>query len=138
MARDITELWRAIQFSHDYNIPLKRQVGIADLWLRRRRCCPLSVCIDPLVNWPHVFATIIPHRSRWDCLKFDRLMSHFPAINCLMPLLRQLDLILDHNGDADPAVFLASCELPLLRTAILNDRAAATIILPWVQLTRSF
>ncbi|KAJ7864892.1 hypothetical protein B0H13DRAFT_2671124 [Mycena leptocephala] len=133
------ELWRAIRFSNDYDIALKRQVEIAGLWLRRFHCSPLSVYIDESsrrqMDLPEVMAAILPHRARWEYLKFDLFVSHFPIIAGPMPLLRQLDLMFINDGVEDPTLFPGSCELPLLRTAILNDHATANIILPWAQLT---
>ncbi|KAJ7875241.1 hypothetical protein B0H13DRAFT_2348200 [Mycena leptocephala] len=130
------ELWRAIRFSHNHDIPFKRQVDIADLWLRRCPYSSLSVHIDdPVYNWPEVFAKILSHRARWEYIKFDLFVSHFPTIAGPMPLLRQLDLMFINDGIEDPALFPASCELPLLRTAILHHSAPAKIILPWAQLT---
>jgi hypothetical protein len=112
------------------DIPLK---CIAGLWLRRSRCSPLSVHIDyPLADSPEVFATILPHRARWEYIKLNLYASLFSTIAGPMLLLRQLDLIFLNDGVEDLG---APCELPLLRTAILNHHAAATMILPWAQLT---
>ncbi|KAJ7877039.1 hypothetical protein B0H13DRAFT_1893420 [Mycena leptocephala] len=132
------ELWRAIKFFTNSRIPLQRKVNIAGLWLRRSHCSPLSIFIDEFgrrrKDLGEVFTAILPHRARWEYLRFD-LMSCFPVIEGPMPLLRHLDLALGNKGDEDPAVFHAFRELPSLRTAILYERAAANIILPWAQLT---
>ncbi|KAJ7875232.1 hypothetical protein B0H13DRAFT_2668909 [Mycena leptocephala] len=110
-------LWRAIAFLDERNyISFERQADIGDVWLSRSRRCPLSV-------------------YRWECLKLCLALSLPPTIAGPMPLLRHLDFkVLDF---VDPAnvVKVVLLELPLLRTAILNDNAASSVVLPWAQLT---
>ncbi|KAJ6562372.1 hypothetical protein B0H19DRAFT_1144296 [Mycena capillaripes] len=50
-----------------------------------------------------------------------------------MPLLRHLDLWVAENSD--PIFTVALREVPLLRTLIFDDVAAASVTLPWAQLT---
>jgi hypothetical protein len=80
-----------------------------------------------------ILAAVVPHRARWEYLELYLRPSYLPIINGPVPLLRHLDLFLD-----DPVVatdILTFREVPLLRTAVLNDAAASSVILPWAQLT---
>ncbi|KAJ7921741.1 hypothetical protein B0H13DRAFT_141818 [Mycena leptocephala] len=77
-------------------------------------------------------AILVPHRARWEHLKLFSRQSHLPILDGPMPLLRYLDLRLLGSGtDAKVITF----EMPLLRTVVLNDAAALSVILPWAQLT---
>ncbi|KAJ7933061.1 hypothetical protein B0H13DRAFT_1700924 [Mycena leptocephala] len=125
-------LWRAIS-CHYNDIPVERQVQILIIWLRRSRGCPLSIQIDHETRHvPEILAAAIPHLARWDVIKLHLSPSHFPTINCPMPLLRELHLSLE--GDPDPDV-IAFGEAPQLRTVILEGYATTlSVNLPWTQL----
>ncbi|KAJ7887385.1 hypothetical protein B0H13DRAFT_892548 [Mycena leptocephala] len=133
-------LWRAIAFLDERNyISFERQADIGDVWLSRSRRCPLSVYVnedsegDTVLD--SVLEAVVPHRERWECLKLCLALSLPPTLAGPMPLLRHLDFkVLDF---VDPAnvVKVVLLELPLLRTAILNDNAASSVVLPWAQLT---
>jgi hypothetical protein len=130
MALASPALWRAIQMS-----------GNADLvstFLSRSVLRPLSIRLD---EWQQPFddltqdflATLLPHCARLEYLTL-RLSAYFgsPRIDVAMPLLQRIDLALDNCPEL-PLVVLR--QAPLLRTAVLDDSAAASTALPWVQLT---
>jgi hypothetical protein len=52
-----------------------------------------------------------------------------------MPLLRHLDYALYEDEVLNSPVVFAPHNVPLLRTVLLNDLAAANVVLPWAQLT---
>ncbi|KAJ7871603.1 hypothetical protein B0H13DRAFT_2554396, partial [Mycena leptocephala] len=126
-------LWSAISASYHDDTPLKQKIQIFDLWLKRSRFCPLSLRIEAETGVAKILAAVVHHRARWEYLELYLPPSHLPIINGPMPLLRHLDLFLN-----DPVVateVLALREVPLLRTAVLNNAAASSVILPWAQLT---
>ncbi|KAJ7873407.1 hypothetical protein B0H13DRAFT_1023950, partial [Mycena leptocephala] len=131
------ELWRAISLSDCEDISIENQVRISDIWLTRSGCCPLSVQMDEgedgyAVN-ESVLAAVTPHSARWEHLKLHISAWHLRTLDraASMSLLRHLDLTLDTPSPA----FLEFHEVPMLRTVILNDHAAAVVELPWPQLT---
>jgi hypothetical protein len=80
-----------------------------------------------------IAAAVVPHRARWERLKLYSLYSfHLSILDGPMPMLRYLDLGIDSRAIGTEAVVF---EAPLLRTVILNDKAAGKVILPWAQLT---
>ncbi|KAJ7875231.1 hypothetical protein B0H13DRAFT_2550195 [Mycena leptocephala] len=131
-------LWRAILLSDEPDdIPFERQADIGDVWLSRSGRCPLSICLDENYeeNAVRLLAAVVPHRERWECLKLNLSLSIPPTIAALMPLLRHLDFEVDEFAEPTDVVQVVLVELPLLRTAILNDNAASLVVLPWAQLT---
>ncbi|KAJ7866327.1 hypothetical protein B0H13DRAFT_2670755 [Mycena leptocephala] len=123
-------LWSAIS-SHIRRIPLEQKAHIFDLWLKRSRFCPLSLKIVDGTNVAAILAAAIPHRARWEHLELNNLSpSHLPILECSMPLLRHLDLSLSDSSAVATEVFA-----PLLRTVVLSDVAASSVILPWARLT---
>ncbi|KAJ7827567.1 hypothetical protein B0H13DRAFT_2439228 [Mycena leptocephala] len=82
-------------------------------------------------NVAAILAAAIPHRARWEHLELNNLSpSHLPILECSMPLLRHLDLSLSDSSAVATEVFA-----PLLRTVVLSDVAASSVILPWARLT---
>ncbi|KAJ7872297.1 hypothetical protein B0H14DRAFT_2722174 [Mycena olivaceomarginata] len=86
---------------------------------------------------PQLLAAAVPYCARWEYLTLH-LSPHvpktdYPRIDGPMPLLQHLNLWLT-RGSSSPIVALPS-GAPLLRTAVLDDHAAAKVILPWMQLT---
>ncbi|KAJ7149549.1 hypothetical protein C8R46DRAFT_1309349 [Mycena filopes] len=66
----------------------------------------------------------------------DAYVSFF--IRGPMPLLRHLDIYVSkshYNESTNNKVALTAQEVPLLRSVVLNDDAAANLSLPWAQLT---
>ncbi|KAJ7320832.1 hypothetical protein DFH08DRAFT_387805 [Mycena albidolilacea] len=139
IALSFAALWRATDISWNHSAP-----DVVSAVLSRSGLCPLSIRMDaPELNpdldhyGPELLAAAIPHYTRWEYLTLH-LTEHFtdanyPRIDGPMPLLQHLDLWLN-GGSSYPVVSLRS-GAPLLRTVILNDYAAAKVILPWVQLT---
>ncbi|KAJ7887369.1 hypothetical protein B0H13DRAFT_2043019, partial [Mycena leptocephala] len=131
-------LWRAIALSDEPDdIPFERQADIGDVWLSRSGRCPLSICLDENYdgNAVHLLAAVIPHRERWEYLKLNLSLSLPPTIASPMPLFRHLDFEVREFADDTDVVQVVLLELPLLRTAILNDLAASRVVLPWAHLT---
>ncbi|KAJ6581938.1 hypothetical protein B0H19DRAFT_1117074 [Mycena capillaripes] len=131
-------LWKCIAFydTGDVELPFKRQVHIAELWLTRSGCCPLTIYIieNSSMNIPEIFAAIIPHRARWEYLEVLLPRSQLPTFEGPIPLLRHIDLLLI-RGQV-PASITSFREAPLLRTAVLDIMMTGlNIDLPWAQLT---
>ncbi|KAJ7887382.1 hypothetical protein B0H13DRAFT_892533 [Mycena leptocephala] len=127
-------LWRAIVLLDEPDdIPPEHQADISHVWLSRSGRCPLSISLDENYdgNAVHLLAVVVPHRERWEYLKLRVSSSLPPTIAGPMPLLHHLDFKVREFVGTN-AVLL---ELPLLRTAILNDIAASLVVLPWAQLT---
>ncbi|KAF8200553.1 hypothetical protein K438DRAFT_1758761 [Mycena galopus ATCC 62051] len=128
-------LWRAISSSLDNHIPFERQTYVWDLWLKRSRSCPLSIECDEDEE-TRLLKAATSHRTRWEYLKLQTFGSQLPAIAGGTPLLRHLDLQLhDSAGPPFAADVITFHELPLLRSAVLDDTATSWVILPWAQLT---
>ncbi|KAJ7932352.1 hypothetical protein B0H13DRAFT_1701265 [Mycena leptocephala] len=124
-------LWSAISAYKD--IPSEQTARIFDTWLKRSRFCPLSVQIIDVTDVAEILAAVVPHRARWEYLDLYLSPSDLRILDGPMPLLRHLDLFLDFPVVATEVFTFR--EVPLLRTAILNDDAASSLVLPWAQLT---
>ncbi|KAJ7879481.1 hypothetical protein B0H14DRAFT_2708768 [Mycena olivaceomarginata] len=136
IALELPALWRALEIYWNETACLVPT-------LDRSGSSPLSIRMDERENRDRAFelgsaflAALVPHCTRWQYLSL-RLVgfphrSSYPCIGGPMPLLQHLDLDLVICPDWPEFSF---AEAPLLRTAILNDCAAAHIILPWTQLT---
>jgi hypothetical protein len=129
-------LWSAITSYHDsIDIPFDLAIHAFDIWLNRSRCCPVSLqfdATDSQMDVAEFLAILVPHRARWESLDIYLSPSHLPILDGPMPLLRYLDLPLLGSGAGTEVV---TFEVPLLRTVVLNDDAALSVILPWAQLT---
>ncbi|KAF8207827.1 hypothetical protein K438DRAFT_1814358 [Mycena galopus ATCC 62051] len=132
-------LWRAIWISYEDRIPAEGRARMSDLWLRRSGSCPLSIRLDDDDGEEEAsksFTSVVPYRARWEYLELGDAHFHhihFYTIAGSMPLLRHLHLVLPTIDILGNVVDFG--ELPLLRSAYLNDIAALRIILPWAQLT---
>ncbi|KAJ6492708.1 hypothetical protein C8R47DRAFT_1119552 [Mycena vitilis] len=119
-------LWRAIQLS-DPHIAFKHQWRIADAWLVRSGCCPLSMH----VNEEQLFPALLPCRARLEHLKLiitDPV--NLSPLHGPMPLLRQLDLSLGWHLGA-----FTFDNVPLLHSVTMDYGALRVVRLPWAQLT---
>ncbi|KAJ7875445.1 hypothetical protein B0H13DRAFT_2201207 [Mycena leptocephala] len=128
-------LWSAISYHDSINMPFDVAIHAFDIWLNRSRCCPVSLQFDAndsRVDAAEFLAMVVPHRARWEHLELSVWLSHLPILDGPMPLLRYLDLRLRRVGTYAKAV---TFEMPLLRTVVVNDDAALSVILPWAQLT---
>ncbi|KAJ7817969.1 hypothetical protein B0H13DRAFT_2682990 [Mycena leptocephala] len=127
-------LWSAIGTSYYDGIPLKQKAHLFDLWLKRSRSRPLSLRI---VNRDvaEILAAVVPHRARWEHLDFLLPPSYPHIFDSPMPLLRHLDLELSDYPATDSDVLATFCDVPLLRSVILDAAALTSIMLPWAQLT---
>ncbi|KAJ7908969.1 hypothetical protein B0H13DRAFT_2330822 [Mycena leptocephala] len=128
-------LWKAIELTTENHIHLEQQVNIAGMWLNRSRCCPVSLRLDFIgatVDLSQVFATVVPHRARLERLTLYLSPSYLPTIEGPMPLLRQLDVVVDHTA----SVVVTFRELPLLRTVILSGPATLCVIAQTPNLVR--
>ncbi|KAJ7866328.1 hypothetical protein B0H13DRAFT_1898144 [Mycena leptocephala] len=125
-------LWSAISAYGD--VPSEQTVRTFDTWLKRSRSRPLSVQIVDLTDSDvaGILAAVVPHCARWEYLDLYLPPSHLPIIEGPMPLLRHLDLEFREYPATD---VLAFREAPLLRTAVLQNAASSSVILPWAQLT---
>ncbi|KAJ7659252.1 hypothetical protein DFH06DRAFT_1327079 [Mycena polygramma] len=129
IALSTPDLWRAISYSGK-NTPELAQVH---LWLSRSKHCPLLIKVN---SWPddEALAALFAHRIRWEQANFEILPSHLSTIHGPIPLLRELRV--STTGDESSVFSLFKfCEMPVLRTVVLNFFAAANIVLPWAQLT---
>ncbi|KAK7024141.1 hypothetical protein R3P38DRAFT_2531496 [Favolaschia claudopus] len=141
-------LWRAIalSFSHgSKSTASRRQVELAEAWLRRSGCCPLSLEIHRDAfrelqrknNGGHgqkIYTLIATHMDRWEYLRVSSSVIGRQVFRCSMPLLRSLAL---DGGRESPATAFA--DAPLLRSlSIRNNRFSylwPPITLPWLQFT---
>ncbi|KAJ6562378.1 hypothetical protein B0H19DRAFT_96535 [Mycena capillaripes] len=114
-------LWRAISLS-------KQRPHIFETWLNRSSHCPLSFDLDDWDASSKVFASANLHHARWQYLILTAYLP--PQLDGPMPLLRRLDLSVEHESDT-----VALRGVPLLRTVIFNGLAASSVTLPWAQLT---
>ncbi|KAJ6562375.1 hypothetical protein B0H19DRAFT_96520 [Mycena capillaripes] len=120
-------LWRAISLS-------KLRPGIFEAWLNRSGHCPLSF---DLINWdalPEVVALATSHCARWEYFKLTLYRGFsfgLPSLDGPMPLLRHLELSVEQ--ELDPIITFG--DAPLLRSVLLDADAAASVSLPWAQLT---
>ncbi|KAJ6602789.1 hypothetical protein DFH09DRAFT_451472 [Mycena vulgaris] len=124
-------LWRAISLSRPPNIG---QIQTLEVWLARSGVCPLSIQIENCyyeLIWFKFSEAIVPYRARWEYLKIPVRPSNLDFVKGPMPLVRQLDILVDDDNFTDPVSF---CEVPRLRSVILED-PYHIVVVPWSQLT---
>ncbi|KAJ7150448.1 hypothetical protein C8R43DRAFT_1127926 [Mycena crocata] len=120
-------LWRAIPL-----LPNFHPAHTLKSWLERSCSCPISLkSSHDSKQMAHHVILALPHRLRWEYLKLFVGGRQLRKIEGPTPLLREFDLRLDESSSSPVSLF----EAPLLRTAILNYHAAASVVLPWEQLT---
>ncbi|KAJ6577818.1 hypothetical protein B0H19DRAFT_1121453 [Mycena capillaripes] len=137
IALTTSSLWRTIPLSFGRNPQAaKHHAYLCDVWLRRSRCCPLSIQIVQYYPSREVdgLAAVVAQRARWENLKIHvgDVRSYLFTVENPMPLLRHLDVEIE---DESTNVIVLCPDAPLLRTVILNDIAALKVELPWAQLT---
>ncbi|KAJ7105076.1 hypothetical protein C8R43DRAFT_227261 [Mycena crocata] len=137
VALAIPGLWRAISL---YRVK-RHELDVLNAWLPRSGSLPLSIDMDD--KWTsddivrEVLGALVPHCGRWEHIKLRLSCSHLSIIDAQMPLISHFDVAFRSATTAPrvspaPATFT---DTPFLRTAILNNTAAACIPLPWPQLT---
>ncbi|KAJ6562389.1 pyridoxal phosphate-dependent transferase [Mycena capillaripes] len=129
-------LWRAIAIPSS----IERRAHIVETWLNRSGHCPLSIELNGRKAFeqpPKVFVSVILRRARWEYfnLTLDDAppLSHLASFEGPTPLLKHLDLSIEQ--ELYPLVTVTFPEAPLLRSVILDEDAAISVILPWAQLT---
>ncbi|KAJ7659266.1 hypothetical protein DFH06DRAFT_1472655 [Mycena polygramma] len=125
-------LWRAMELSG--TLDNVRDLPQIQVWFSRSGCCPLSIEIQttyPRPDLSQVISALLTYRARWEHVDIE--VSSMPETDGgQMPLLRHLCLSL---VDSPTSSIVAFSDAPMLRTAVLNYRAAQNIMLPWAQLT---
>ncbi|KAK7036091.1 F-box domain-containing protein [Favolaschia claudopus] len=129
-------LWKGLRvLVHPSRRELKGLPTLADMWLQRSGCCPLSIefigsigkCGDELLS------TFLSYSKRLQNLKLGLLPPRIlPQIDSPMVLLRSLEF--DFVGDSQVNE-LASWDMPELRTVALRGAESLEMVLPWEQLT---
>ncbi|KAJ7356478.1 hypothetical protein DFH08DRAFT_459421 [Mycena albidolilacea] len=124
-------LWQAISIYPQ--LAFEHQLDLCNSWLGRSRSYPLELelsedAID-ILHRTEVLSAVTSHRARWE---LNLSPSRVRAIEGPLPLLRSLNLLL---VDDEFATEVSFPEVPVLHTVVLNDIAAASLILSWAQLT---
>ncbi|KAJ7629784.1 hypothetical protein DFH06DRAFT_1480328 [Mycena polygramma] len=130
------ELWSALSSFDDIREDL--ELHIFELWLKRSRCCALSVRLGTTETWAsdELIAAIIPHRARWEYMKIDLDGDKHRIFDGPMPLLRRLELLVRIGRLANgPLANFALHDAPLLRTLVLKSSDTLQITFPWAQIT---
>ncbi|KAJ7019302.1 hypothetical protein C8F04DRAFT_337824 [Mycena alexandri] len=125
-------LWSSISLYFGHNNPTA-EVHKLEIWLSRSGCCPMSVQITIDDHLDYKFSSA--HCARWEALNIILPSSCLPITETSMPLLRQLDLYLAVDDHFTPSNLTLCGKMPLLRSVVMNDGAANSVTLPWVQLT---
>ncbi|KAK7035847.1 F-box domain-containing protein [Favolaschia claudopus] len=125
------QLWRALLLG-----PANVRHDLQDVWLHRSGCCPLSIVVadeytpdQTVYRGGEFLEAILPHRSRLEYLRLASVGLFSPPIQGSWPSLRHLDLDLDYRVHFDFS------DAPLLRSVCLELVTAASVELPWTQLT---
>ncbi|KAJ6478073.1 hypothetical protein C8R47DRAFT_1051312 [Mycena vitilis] len=127
------DLWRAMAFLGRKAI-IDRHLQISTMWLKRSRNRPLSIIIhDRCWSISEIFAVFVPHRSRWEHIKFHANALELHRIVGPMPMLRHLDLCVDDSATHNAAVEIV--DVLQLRTVVLNGLAIPNVAIPYAQLT---
>ncbi|KAJ7156680.1 hypothetical protein C8R46DRAFT_1114839 [Mycena filopes] len=122
-------LWRAVHMPIGANTRFAHKL---DMWLNKSRSSPLSLEIEESPrSLQRIFAFSSSQCARWEHLKLRIAYGHLVTFGSL-PLLSHLDVAF---REARPSQHISFPAAPLLRSVVLNDRAARSLILPWAQLT---
>ncbi|KAK7050257.1 F-box domain-containing protein [Favolaschia claudopus] len=142
-------LWRAIAVSFSRgskSMASRRQIELAEVWLRRSGCCPLSLEVhrdatrEIRKNGGHghrIYTVMAAHRERWEHLRVSSTIIGRQVFRGPMPLLRSVSL---DDARASPAI--AFDQAPLLRSLSVqlsryldSGNPLATVTLPFLQFT---
>ncbi|KAJ7113038.1 hypothetical protein C8R44DRAFT_856077 [Mycena epipterygia] len=132
-------LWSAISLCYmGDNTNTLQQLDMQKAWLRRSGSCPLSIQMDGSGFIAQILATIIPHRARWEYVKFSNIsLRDLDMIEGPLPLLRDLDVTLYNRIGPHPAATFR--QAPRLRvftdTRLYDEFTYSPDFLPWFQLT---
>ncbi|KAJ7161183.1 hypothetical protein C8R46DRAFT_1353801 [Mycena filopes] len=128
-------LWRAISIYIDRSSLTALEDRTARSWLDRSRCLPLRIKMNDN-GWSGLIlqcATVIEQCPRWEHVQVHLCGATLQNFGGPMPLLCHLHVEL---GEGHPVLDApAFPDVPLLRSAILDEFAALRISLPWSQLT---
>ncbi|KAK6977975.1 hypothetical protein R3P38DRAFT_3120325 [Favolaschia claudopus] len=133
-------LWWGIQLGFNFRfVPLQKAgIALAQLWLDRSGCLPLSIFASDMESYDAfpIFDVLVPHCHRWEHLTLAiNVYEDLHAIAGLtMPILRTLDMLLEIEDAIDSPLILH--DVPLLRSVVLEDNGEGrNLELPWSQLT---
>ncbi|KAJ7122633.1 hypothetical protein C8R43DRAFT_44645 [Mycena crocata] len=129
------ELWRAISLTFRSANNPDGKIDLLKSWLARSCTIPLSIDLDDQAYEAPVaecIQTLIPHRARWESLRFFALpLRDLPCLAHPLPLLSHIAISCQER--APLAVTFGNA--PRLRSAILDNHGVSAVILPWAQLT---
>ncbi|KAK6992119.1 F-box domain-containing protein [Favolaschia claudopus] len=128
------QLWRAISLSSvEY-----RSLNPDYIWLNIAGCCPLSIHMNETheyaISEGEFLTAFLPIRARCEYLQLqvEYHASALPTIEGKFPLLRHLDIELDHDAPRE----IQFLDAPMLRSVVFDGWAASWVTrLPWAQLT---
>ncbi|KAJ7161181.1 hypothetical protein C8R46DRAFT_1353799 [Mycena filopes] len=129
-------LWRAIHLPLDTDGPSAEHLRDFGVWFLRSGCCPLSIEFtdEPGVDRQD-FRLPSSHAARCEVLTIFLQQWPIPILDNPMPLLRHIDVAVQsgHFPSGEEPVVLG--DVPLLRSARLDDVGSQAVSLPWAQLT---
>ncbi|KAK7014261.1 F-box domain-containing protein [Favolaschia claudopus] len=128
-------LWRAIDLTDqsDEEPGMEATLALARLWSARSGSYPLSIDLADDYELHYILPIVLPHRDRLEHLTFNLDRTELLSIiQGSFPLLRNLSIRFSCNVSGATVTLQ---NLPLLRTAVLDDWLDPHAMLPWSQLT---